>query len=179
MKLPGLLHPTTSKSHSKSEALTPSTPKWRVAPSVATTTRRISPKGWACWQKASKAVRRVGERNSGGMLTSAVVWLLLLAGAVVAVSCLDLGFIIFRPGDGKGSVEDVLDNVLLASSLPFSVETSPTFDLPVCIKSRGNSRNANATISCSTSGSSDSKVIWVLFGREIDTLTMVTLNRLL
>ena len=81
--------------------------------------------------------------------------------------------------DGKGSVEDVLDNVLLASSLPFSVETSPTFDLPVCIKSRGNSRNANATISCSTSDSSDSKVIWVLFGREIDTLTMVTLSRLL
>ncbi len=177
--MPGRLQPAESKSQPNSSAFTPSTPKWRLAPSAATTTRRISPRGFASWQKASKAARPSVERNSGGMEpVSLVSTLVVIEGAATATGWV-LGFAGWDIGLGGGSVIVAAERATAVTLVPFSVAPPIAAGVPDCIKSRGRSRSAIPTISRSTSDSSDSKVISALLGRDIDTLTMVTLSSIL
>jgi hypothetical protein len=125
----------------------------------------------AFWQKASKAVRPLLEKNSGGTESLTVV---IVAIGVATLTKSILGFVLLGVDDGLA--KGVGDNADAGLPLPFSVDTPSTIGVPDFMRSRGKSRNANETISWSISGSSDSKVIWALFGRDIETFTMLTLR---
>ena len=66
--------------------------------------------------------------------------------------------------------------LVLFSVAPLSIISSvvPSTDCEGPMSSLGRSRRTMPTTSCSTPGSSDSKVIWALLGKDMEIFTTVT-----
>jgi len=175
VKLPGLRHSARSKSQARSSAVIPSTPKWRVAPSAATTTRRMSPRGLASRQKAVKFASPLSDKNSGGTVAAPSPLLAPILGWAVSRAIMVSGAGIGSAG-GTGAIDVAVESFDGATLVLFSVSAPGDTDSGTCINSLGRSRSARLTTSRSTSDSSDSKVICVLLGRDMETLTMFTLK---
>ena len=135
----------------------------------------MSPRGAAFRQKFVKSARRLSEENSGSIAAAAFPSMLF----VLTVDRLRVaaGGETGTTGEAGPAVMAAAANAVDVMPVRFSVGPPVVSDGWGCIRSRGKSRSAMPTISCRTSDSSDSKVICVLLGSDMETLTMFTLKR--
>jgi len=126
-------------------------------------------------QKAVKFVAPPSDKNSGGTVVVPFRLLAPILGWAVSRAIMVSGAGIGSAGS-TGGIDVPVGSSDAATLVLFSVGAPGDTDAGACIKSLGRSRSARLTTSRSTSDSSDSKVICVLLGRDMETLTMFTLK---
>ena len=100
-------------------------------------------------------------RFSGSFVSGIGVW----------VSTRAVGFMVIFSVGLVGVIALVLFSVVPLVTIP---SVAPSVDCEGRMSSLGRSRRTMPTTSCSTSGSSDSKVIWALLGKDMEIFTTVT-----